>query len=95
VTEIETPVAALLILSEMDYPGWQASIDGNDSRIFRVNYFLRGIVIPAGTHYVMLRYQPPLLLIGAIISGASAVLIFLIWWMAGKKSRIGNTSRNL
>jgi hypothetical protein len=97
VAEIETPVTGLLILSELDYPGWKASIDDSDSRIFRVNYFLRGIVIPAGTHHVTLRYQPRLLMVGAIISGAGAVLIFLISlisWMAGKKSRIRNISRN-
>jgi hypothetical protein len=97
VAEIEIPVTGLLILSELDYPGWKASIDDSDSRIFRVNYFLRGIVIPAGTHHVTLRYQPRLLMVGAIISGAGAVLIFLISlisWMAGKKSRIRNISRN-
>ena len=40
------------------YPGWQATVDGRDVPITRVNFLLRGVPLAAGTHRVELRYAP-------------------------------------
>ena len=43
----------LMVCSEMFYkPGWTAFIDGKEVEHFRVNYVLRGIVVPSGKHTV-------------------------------------------
>src|SRR5205823_10869198 len=34
---------AVLVLSERDYPGWSATVDGQPSQVVRADYLLRGI----------------------------------------------------
>ncbi len=49
----------LAVFSEIHYPkGWVATIDGNETEIVRVNYLLRGLVIPQGSHEVVFDFQP-------------------------------------
>lgn len=49
---------AYLIIGDPWYPGWTATIDGQTVPVDRVGGVLRGLPIPAGTHTVLLRYQP-------------------------------------
>ena len=39
---------ALLVLTDSWFPGWKATVDGNDAPIHRVNYLIRGVPVPAG-----------------------------------------------
>ncbi len=47
-----TSVPRLLVLTDMYYPSWKAYIGGKETKIYRVDFALRGIVIPAGTHKI-------------------------------------------
>jgi hypothetical protein len=75
----ETP--ALLILSEIFYPGWQASLDGQPAPILRAFYTLRAVPVPPGEHTVTLSFQPLSFTIGAIISAITlvTVMVALLW----------------
>lgn len=57
-----------LVLSDIYYPGWLATIDGIATHIFRTNYVLRGVLIPAGEHMVSFQYTPSSFFFGAGIS---------------------------
>ena len=47
------------MFSEVYYPaGWNAYIDGKSTSYDRVNYFLRGMEIPAGKHEVKFVFEP-------------------------------------
>ncbi len=49
----------LAVFSEIFYPkGWEVHIDGEKADHFRVNYILRGMVLPAGTHEIEFRFRP-------------------------------------
>ncbi len=49
----------LVVFSEIFYPkGWEVHIDGEKADHFRVNYILRGMVVPAGTHDIEFRFRP-------------------------------------
>ena len=49
----------LAVFSEIYYPkGWQITIDGEPAEMLRVNYTLRGLVIPEGTHTITFRFDP-------------------------------------
>lgn len=53
------PVApALLVLSDTYYPGWEATIDGQQTPILVTNTVLRGVAVPAGRHEIVFRYRP-------------------------------------
>lgn len=55
-THAQTP--ALLVMSEIFYPGWRAEVDGTSAPIFPVNYLLRGMYLPEGSHRVRLTFEP-------------------------------------
>ncbi len=51
--------SALLVVSEVYYPaGWRAYIDGAPAEIFKTNYVIRSVVVPAGNHTVEFRFVP-------------------------------------
>lgn len=43
-----------LVLSEVFYPTWDVSIDGNKASIVRTNHAFRGIVVPKGNHTIIM-----------------------------------------
>lgn len=67
--------ACVLVLGEVHYPWWRASVDGADVDVVRVNHTMVGVPVPGGSHIVRLRLQPTSIWIGGIISAAAA----LIW----------------
>jgi hypothetical protein len=58
VIESNSAEPALLVLSDGDDPGWQATVDGEPSPIYRTNVLLRGVEVPAGEHIVEFVYRP-------------------------------------
>ncbi len=49
----------LAVFSEVYFPwGWQATIDGKEAPIGRVNYVLRAMQLPAGDHTIVMTYDP-------------------------------------
>ncbi len=56
--DVETDKQSVLVFSEIYYPGWTATVDGNEVPVGRVNYILRAIVMPQGKHKVELMFYP-------------------------------------
>ncbi len=62
VYKTKTSKDQLAVFSEVYYePDWRAYIDGKPADYFRVNYILRGMVIPAGEHKIEFRNEAPML----------------------------------
>jgi hypothetical protein len=57
-----------VVLSDVHYPGWRATVDGRPARLDRVNYLFRGVPVPAGEHVVEMRYRPASWRAGWIVS---------------------------
>lgn len=56
---VESPTPALLVLSEVHYPGWHATVAGRPAEDIRVNGLLRGLPVPGGpATEVVLRFEP-------------------------------------
>jgi hypothetical protein len=70
--------ARFLVLSEMYFPGWRASVDGVETPIYRTNYLFRGVAVPAGQHTVTFVYRPESALIGVGISLAALLIAILL-----------------
>ncbi len=58
--KIQTQSAApsFLVLSDVFYPGWLATIDGKPTKIYQTNYVQRGVQVPSGKHLVEYRFEP-------------------------------------
>ncbi|MDH5608672.1 MAG: YfhO family protein, partial [Cyclobacteriaceae bacterium] len=72
-----------IVFSDMYYaPGWNAYVDGKSAEHIRVNYLLRGMVVPAGDHTIEYRYEPASVVVGNKVVVISSLLLFLaISWM--------------
>ena len=55
---VHSATGGVLVLSEIYYPGWTATIDGKAADLGRVNYVLRALRVPAGDHKVELAFFP-------------------------------------
>ncbi|MDP8215642.1 MAG: YfhO family protein [Candidatus Euphemobacter frigidus] len=69
--DIAVTKPAMLVLTEIWYPGWEAKVDGEAVPLYRVNYLQRGVWLDRGSHGVELIFRPLAWRIGAIISAAS------------------------
>jgi hypothetical protein len=66
--QASTNQPAYLVLSEIFYPGWQATVDGRTVPILRGNYLFRVIPLERGEHQVHLRFVSWPFRIGVLIS---------------------------
>ena len=77
----------LAVFSEVYYPkGWNAYVDGKVVPHFRANYVLRAMVLPAGDHKLLFKFEPTVYVTGEIISLISSlILIAFILIMAARE----------
>ncbi|MFL6415876.1 MAG: hypothetical protein ACJ74Y_09430 [Bryobacteraceae bacterium] len=62
---------ALLVFSELFYPGRFATVNGKETSIHCANEAFRSVLVPGGDSTVELRYRPLPLYLGAAVSMAA------------------------
>lgn len=65
---------AMLVLSEVAYPAWQATVDGEPARVYTANHTLRAVRVPEGEHTVRLSFVSWPLRVGTAISAVATVV---------------------
>jgi hypothetical protein len=86
--ECRNNAAALAVFSDIYYnKGWNAYLDGKQVPYLRVNYLMRGLSLPAGTHRVEFRFEPSTYIQGEKISLAFNVVLLLTVAFGFWKSR--------
>ena len=67
------------VFSEIYYPdGWKATVDGAEIQLFRADWVLRGAVLPAGEHEVVMRFEPKVYTASARTSRASSATLLVL-----------------
>jgi uncharacterized membrane protein YfhO len=56
--KLNSDKGGVVVFSEIYYPGWTATIDGEQAKLGRVDYVLRALNVPAGEHEVVLTFKP-------------------------------------
>ena len=79
VIEAETNQPGFLVLSDLYYPGWEATVDGEQVPIYEANASVRAVPLEAGAHTVEFHFRPKPLLYGAAVSLVSALVLVVVW----------------
>lgn len=56
--DVRTQSAGYVILSDIWYPGWRATVNGQPRPVYRANYAFRAVEVAAGTSKVLLFFKP-------------------------------------
>ena len=56
--EVNSGKGGVVVFSEIYYPGWTATIDGEPAELGRVDYILRALSVKPGKHEVVLSFFP-------------------------------------
>ena len=84
-----SPKDGVAIFSEIYYPGWQATIDGQPADIARADYILRVMNVPGGEHTIEMWFDPQSIHITESIAYAALALLLIgvmvLLWMERRK----------
>lgn len=69
---------AILFLSDNNYPGWKAKVDGREENIYTANYTFRAVKVPKGEHFVEFYYFPESFRNGLLVSGFTTLFLIII-----------------
>ena len=88
--DVNSKKGGLVVFSEIYYPGWTATIDGNEANIIRANYVLRAMEVPAGKHTIKMEFHPQTVKTTetiANISFYSMLIIAVVAYLFGRKKK--------
>ena len=89
--EVNSGKGGVVVFSEIYYPGWTATVDGQEQPLGRVNYVLRALQVKPGKHEVVLSFFPKSIDRTETIAYMAYVLLLLIIvalvWTAYRKRR--------
>jgi hypothetical protein len=74
-----------LMMSEINYPGWQVYVDGKRKKIFTGNYLFRTVPLNAGHHDIHFTFNPLSFKIGAVISIISLLGVIAFFFLIPRK----------
>ncbi|MDP4212831.1 MAG: YfhO family protein [Bacteroidota bacterium] len=85
-----------VVFSEIYYhKGWDAYVDGKKSPYAKVDYVLRGMAVPAGSHTIEFRFEPQSYVTGNRISVWAAILTYLLLIAAVVQLVLGKREKKL
>ena len=85
--DVTTQQPCILVLSELNYPGWRATVDGSPTPILPADLIFRAVPLSPGQHTVRFSFQPRSLTIGAALSAGTLVLAALGIFLANRQRR--------
>ncbi|HXI83740.1 MAG TPA: hypothetical protein VNL17_06580 [Verrucomicrobiae bacterium] len=84
---LTAPSSCLAVIAESYYPFWHAEMDGQPTEVLQVSCGVMGLELPAGTHTIALRYQPPrVYAVAGVVSLATLILGIGLTVFGGKRS---------
>lgn len=85
--EVNSPENSILCVSEVWYPAWKATVNGNPSEILRADYSLRAVAVPKGKSTVVMEYKSSPYRTGAWVSFITLILCIIGLVLLPKQSK--------
>jgi hypothetical protein len=76
--DVRSDKGGVVVFSEIYYPGWTATVDGQPAELGRVNYILRAMNLTPGEHKVVLTFKPKSIRRTESIAYAASALLLLV-----------------
>ena len=76
--DVKSAKGGVVVFSEVFYPGWTATVDGEPVSLGRVNYVLRAITVQPGQHQVELSFFPKTIEVTETVAYVSLGLLLLL-----------------
>ncbi len=76
--ETATPGPSILRLADLDFPGWQVTVDGRPAKGLSADFLVRAVAVPAGRHEVVWEFRDPAFETGLRVSIGAFVLILVL-----------------
>ena len=85
--EVSSSKGGVIVFSEVYYPGWTATVDGQPVELGRVDYLLRAVNVAPGKHTIELAFKPKSVTVTetmayisyAILLGLIALGVYMEW----------------
>ena len=94
---VSSEKGGVVVFSEIYYPGWTATIDGQKAELGRVNYILRALNVEKGKHTIELTFDPQSVhtteTIATVAFAVLLILIALIAFLEYKKRKNSNVTK--
>lgn len=74
VLDVETPVAANAVLTDLPYPGWHVAIDGQQAEAQVFDGLFRSVNVTAGSHQIVWEYRPVSIAVGWLITAVGCAV---------------------
>ena len=84
--EVTAAQNSVLVLSQTDYPGWKAYVDGRAVPITRANYLFPSIFVSPGSHHVRFSFEPSSFRIGLALSVIAAAMLGVMVFRGSNQS---------
>jgi len=86
--KVEADAGGWLVLSDIWYPGWSASVDGAPADAYPADGAFRAVWVPPGSSTVTWLYQPTSFRVGVIVSAGALVILMGVacLWIARRRS---------
>ncbi len=91
--EATSAKGGVIVFSDIYYPGWTCTVDGQETPVGRADYVLRAIRIPAGKHQIVMSFDPKSVHVTEAVAYVAlallAILALVCVLLACRRSRKG------
>ncbi|HLQ44487.1 MAG TPA: hypothetical protein VK137_07155, partial [Planctomycetaceae bacterium] len=84
-----SPRGGEVILTDLFYPGWEVTVDGQPAEPRRVEGMYRGVEVPVGEHTIAWTFRPKSVTRGMVVSGIAGIM----WVIVGLYFRFAGTDQ--
>ena len=83
----------VIVFSEVYYPGWTATVDGQPAQLGRADYLLRALNVAPGQHKVVLTFRPKSVTVTETVAYVAYAILLLaiavVAYLGYRKKRAG------